>query len=87
MRCDLIALQAALLRQEEITYDGPKRIHVDEERIVTPNAIEFDERRVGANLRQSGSQLTLLVQREQNVGADSDDERLLEFETLESGLQ
>ena len=73
MRSGILA--AAL---EKLADDGPERIHLDQEGIVTADAVQLHELGVDARSGHAGCQFLLLVQREQQVGFDTDDERALQ---------
>ncbi len=66
-------------RVEEFPDDGLERIHIDEKRIVTTDAIEFDQSRVLAHGRQAGRKFTLLAQWKQDIGCHADHERAFEI--------
>ena len=72
---------------EEIANNRAEGVHFDEKGIVTADAVEFDEVRIVANLRETRSQLALLFERKQDVGAYTYDERALQVQTLEPGVQ
>lgn len=46
---------------EEIANDGTKGVHVHEERVMTANAVEFDELRIQAHGRESSGYVSLLL--------------------------
>ena len=51
---------------------------------MTADTVEFDQFRVAARRCNTVSQLTLLRDGEQNICPNTDNERLIEFDALES---
>ena len=62
-------------------------IHIDQERIVTLDAVQWSEADVFHYFCQTDSQLFLLLQRKQEIGLDADNQGFIQLQFAETGLQ
>ena len=72
---------------EKVADDGTKGVHVHNNRVRALDRVELRELRIRADRRNALGQFALLVNREQEVGANAHYERPFQVQTLEAGLQ